>query len=89
MAVVSGVGHGVLKFTSNGGSVTGRHIVTMVRWVGATAASHTAVLTDTAGQEWFRSEADGANFIDLFPIYKPITGLSVAQSSGTFYVYTA
>ena len=86
---ITGVGHGIIKFTSNG-SVTGRHLVTYVRWVGATAAGATAKINDAAGNEWFSSLADGQYFIDIHPIFRMMDGVTVAaMSSGTMYVYTA
>lgn len=84
---ISGQGWNVIKFTSSG-TVTGRRVVGFIRWVGATAAGHLGVLQDAGGNEYFRSEADGANFIDIFPLNKVMNGQKVTISSGTFYVYT-
>ena len=62
--------------------------VTWVRWNGATTAGHALVLRDTAGNLVFASEADGANFIDIQPIFKVVKGLSLAtMQSGTCYVF--
>ena len=84
---ITGTSHNVLKYTSSG-TATGRRVVGFLRWVGATTAGHTAVLADASGNEYFRSEADGANFIDIFPLHKVMNGQAVTMSSGTFYVYT-
>ena len=85
---VSGYNIGVIKFTSNGDCLSNTVIVRYFRWIGATTAGHQCVVYDKAGNEWWRSEADGANFIDLFPIYRTIHGLSLGLlNSGTFYTY--
>lgn len=83
---ISGTGIGVVKFTSNG-TVTGLKQVAYVRWVGATAAGHTAELKDANGEEWWAGEADGPNFTDVHPIYRQINGLVVTLSSGSVYAY--
>jgi hypothetical protein len=76
-----------IKFSTSS-TVTGSYIIGYVRWVGATTAGHTATLRDPAGNEWFRSEADGANFIDLFPLNCRIQGgLVLSMGSGVFYAY--
>lgn len=84
---ISGVAHGVIRFTTNG-TLTGRRQVTYLRWIGATTAGHTLTLSDSNGARWFESEADGANFIDIHPVFNEINGLVVTLTSGTFYVYT-
>ena len=83
---ITGTSHNVLKFTSSG-TATGRRVVGFLRWVGATTAGHTVVLSDVAGNEYFKSEADGANFTDIFPLHKTMDGQAVVMSSGNFYIY--
>jgi len=84
---ISGVNIGVIKFTTNG-VLTGTRQVGFVRWVGGSIAGHTAILKDGNGAEWFKGEADGANYTDIHPIYAQVNGLNVALSSGALYVYT-
>ena len=59
-----------------------------IRWVGATTAGHSCVVTDGTGNVLFESVADAANFVDAYPIYKAVQGVIVATlGSGTVYVY--
>ena len=67
---------------------TRQFLVTWIRWNGATTAGHALLVKDSAGNTIFASEADGANFIDIQPIFKVCKGLVVtAMDSGTLYVF--
>ena len=89
MAVSFG-GTQCIKLGSNGDAVDRRLYLTYIRWVGGTTAGHTATVTDTAGNVLFTSEADGANFLDIQPVYQIRNGIVVsALGSGTLYVYIA
>jgi hypothetical protein len=73
---------------TQGDEITGRVYVRYVRWVGATTAGHTVSVTDSADHELFASEADGAAFIDVHPIFKWVDGVKANQmNSGKVYVY--
>lgn len=59
------------------------------RWVGATAAAESCVVTDGAGVVIWESIAAGDNYVesDLFPAARTYKGLIVATiDSGTLYV---
>ena len=43
---------------------TGRVKLAGVRWVGATAAQHVAVITDGAGRRVWSSEASGSSYVE-------------------------
>ena len=90
---MTGESSGVLVFTSadvgyvrSGAPAFVKHF----RWVRATAAGHTCVVKAKVGDVVFESEADGARFIDVHPLYKFVTGLTIdALDSGKLYVYLA
>jgi hypothetical protein len=85
---VSNTGDSPLIMSAQGDADTRQFIVTWVRWNGATTAGHTLTLKDSAGNIIFESVADGANFIDMQPIFKPCRGLSLTtMQSGTLYVF--
>lgn len=85
---VSGANTSVIKFSAASDAITGRIKIRTIRWVGATTAGHTLQITDTNGNIIFESEADGANFIDVHPMYEIFDGITVStMSSGDFYVY--
>lgn len=55
---------------------------------GATKAGHLLVVKDSAGNTIFESEADGANFIDVQPIFKVCKGVvATTMDSGKLYVF--
>ena len=67
---------------------TEKLLIKYIRWVGATTAGHSLVVNDTNGDMIFESVADGANFIDVHPIFEIIDGVVVAtMQSGTLYVF--
>lgn len=85
---VTGFNVNILKMTAAADAQTGRLHIDYIKWVGATTASHTLSVTNTAGAIIFESEADGANFIDLHPMDKWVNGVIVAtMDSGTLYVF--
>ena len=88
MAVSFGGTH-CIKFGSQGDAVTGMKHITYVRWIGGTTAGHKCYVTDTGGSVFFPSEADGANFTDIQPIFGWRNGITLLSlGSGTVYVYT-
>ena len=88
---VTGTGTGVLNFSASNDAVTDIHIVSSLRWVGATAAGHNCRVTDTAGNVIFVGEADGANFTDGWVFdRKWMNGIIAASmNSGTLQIYLA
>lgn len=62
-------------------------VIRYVRWVGATTAGHKLVL-QSKGMTIFESVADGANFIDVHPLFDMYHGIDITTlDSGTLYVY--
>ena len=63
---VTGTGTGILHITSSTDVVASTNVMILssLRWVGATAATHTCVITDGAGNVIFSSVANAANFVD-------------------------
>ncbi len=85
---VTGLSKGRLKVTSAEVAFTGHKFVTYIRWIGATTAGHSLVVNDADGDMVWESEADGANFIDVHPIFDIIDGITVAtMQSGDFYIW--
>ena len=79
---------GVYRITSTA-SATGNHFVTYVRWIGGAASGDQLIMSDGSGSIWFDSQADGADFIDIMPIFRVMNGLHVKTiDSGVFYIYT-
>jgi hypothetical protein len=84
---VTGLFGQVQKLTSTD-SVTGRLIVSYLRWVGATTAGHSLVVNDADGNVIWESEADGANFIDILPFWRRVNGVTVNTiDSGNLFIY--
>jgi len=78
----------LVKCTAASDEVTGQFRVTTVRWVGGTTAGHTCEITDSDDKVVFSSTADGANFIDIHPLFRQMNGIKVATlDSGTIYLY--
>lgn len=64
-----------------------RIYVKSIRWVGATTAGHTAVITNKNGRTIWASEVAGANFIDESLWESWIDGLSISTlASGKIYI---
>lgn len=85
---ISNQGGRVIKLTAQGDSFTDTVKISYLRWVGATTAGHTLDVQDGKGNTVFPSEADGANFLDICPIFDTIRGVDVAtMQSGTLYIY--
>ena len=72
------------------GTLTSERVrLTGVRWVGATTATHTAVLTDGTGQVIWASEGAGSSYVeaDSFSPTRLYCGLRLtALGSGKVYV---
>ena len=80
---------GIYRFDTGGGTVSGGQFVTYARWIAGAASGDQCVLSDGVGSIWFDSQADGADFIDIMPIYRVLQGLTVTTiDSGILYVYT-
>ena len=78
----------VVKFGSVGDALTGPQKISYIRWTGATTAGHRCRVTDTAGNVIFPSQADGAHFLDIQPIFQMRRGITIlSMASGTVYVY--
>lgn len=77
-----------LILSAQGDADTRSFFVTWIRWNGAGTAGDLLTVKDTAGNIVFESEADGANFIDLQPIFRVVKGISVTDmDSGKLYVF--
>jgi hypothetical protein len=86
--MVSGLEHQVPCFSTAGDEIIGRHFLKHMRWIGATTAGHALIVTDSAGVTIFESVADGSNYIDVFPFYRIVDGLTVqTMQSGKLYAY--
>lgn len=89
---MTGTAIGVLKFTNADVALalTGIKFVKHFRWISATTAGHKCIVKTASGDMAFESEADGAKFIDVHPLYKFMNGLTIdTLDSGTLYVYLA
>ena len=86
---ITGSGTGIFNFTASGDILTTLVIMDSCRWVGASAAGHLCHVTDSAGNTLFRSEADGANFVDGWVFDKKWTNgvVMASMNSGTFQLY--
>ena len=85
---VTGYNVQVLKMTAALDAQVGRLHIGMIRWINGGAANDEFELTNTSGDVLFNSIADGANFIDLHPLYKWVDGVIVSKlSSGTVFIY--
>lgn len=61
-----------------------------LRWTGATTAGHACIITDLDGGILFKSEANGAHFIDgwVFPRGQVVNGIMfTALDSGEVTLY--
>lgn len=70
--------------------ITGRVYVKYIRYIGTagTAAGEVATLVDSNDKELFSTIADGAEFIDVMPVWGIINGVKVsAITTGKFVVY--
>jgi len=79
----------IIEFTAAADAVTGLKLLVSIRWSGATTAGHQCVVSDSAGNVVFRSEANGANFIDGWVFdRKTVDGLVITTlGSGTVTAY--
>jgi len=90
MSVTNEEGSPVI-FTASGDVSTKSFIMDSLRWVGAGAAGDACVVKDGNGAEVFKSQANGANFIDGW-VWKRkwMHGVEVStMTSGTLYIYKA
>lgn len=81
---VTHAGKGVIKLTTQGDSLSGARYFTYMRWVGATTAGHVMKANDTAGDLIWESEADGANFNDIHPLFDRRVGLVIGSMTSGF-----
>lgn len=85
---VTGFNVNVLKMTAAADAQTGMLHVGYIRWINGGAADDECEITNTAGDILFNSIADGANFIDLHPLFQWVNGVIVSTlSSGTVFIY--
>ena len=85
---VTGFNVQVLKMTAALDAQVGRLHIGMIRWINGAAADDECEITDIAGNVLFNSIADGANFIDLHPLYKWVDGVILSKrDSGTVFIY--
>lgn len=85
--------------TASGTAVTSEILlITKIRWVGGTTASHQAVIQDANGNPFWESIANGADYVecDDFSTHgqrsssRYLNGLKVPTlGSGTLYIYLA
>jgi hypothetical protein len=77
-----------LETSTEGDTHTGRVYVTYVRWINGTTAGHQLVLKDSHGATLWESVADGANFLDIHPLFRWVDGLDVdTMDSGKVMVW--
>lgn len=87
---ISQEGQNPYIFNAAADATTHKVLISAIRWVGATATTHSCKLTDTAGNVIFESfcsvaKKDESQFFDCFPV----TGIIAATlDSGKVYVYT-
>ncbi len=91
MAVTINYQNKKVILTAAADEAEGVFIPAFYRYVGATAAGHQAILQDENGKELFKSEANGANFIDIQPASSKLRTITkmVAQTlaSGWIEIY--
>lgn len=86
---ITGLGRGVVKFDAQGDAIVGKRRVKHLRWVAHDSVADEALnVTDEAGFPLFESIADGANFIDIIPLYRWVDGITVVtMAHGFLYAY--
>lgn len=69
--------------------VPGDVFVDLIRWVGATTAGHAVEIQDGAGNPFWASVANGANYVERDPVRRTCKGgLKVPTlGSGKLYLY--
>lgn len=86
--MVTNAGKSPLIFSAQGDSITGVWHITYMRWTGASTAGHLLVVNDGDGDLIWDSEADGADFLDIHPLFEDRKGINVAtMDSGHLLVY--
>lgn len=87
---VTQAGQRCKRFGAAGDAITGNQIVRYFRWISGSAgvSGDELVVSDAAGNVWYRSVADGPNFPDVFPIFDVLDGITVTtMDSGELFVY--
>ena len=76
--------------TASGTAITTERVrILGFRWVGASAAGHACIVTDSGGVTIWESLAAGSNYVesDTFPVVRVYRGLTVPTlASGRLYV---
>ena len=89
--MITGQSKGIYQCSGVGDTLIGRYRVSYFRWVGATTAGHQCIVKEggSTGAVLFKSEADGANFLDVMALHRWADGLYVdTLGSGTVFIYT-
>lgn len=78
-----------IEMTAQADFIAERVKIGFMRWIGATTAGHSLVVDDGHGGLIWESEADGANFIDLHPLFNWYDGVTVTtMQSGKLIFWT-
>ena len=82
----------IIKMTSQADALTGNYILHGLRVVASAGTAGDAfVVTETDGDEIFRSSCSGANFVDSIDLdCHPVTGITFASNTsnhGILYIY--
>ncbi|MHA2065531.1 MAG: hypothetical protein ACXABY_14245 [Candidatus Thorarchaeota archaeon] len=79
---------GPIVMNAQGDSISSPTYITWLRWVGATTAGHSLVVNDGDGDRIASSECDGANFLDIIPIFRMRKGVvATTMQSGELSIY--
>lgn len=85
---VSRNGYIMVEFSSEGDTLDERLQVSYMRWLNATSANHELIVKDSSGNAIWKSVADGANFLDIHPLFRSVNGINVdTMDSGSLMVY--
>jgi hypothetical protein len=86
---VTGIETNIFEVTSSTDVISRTMNLASCRWIGATTAGHTCEVTDSSGNPIFKSEANGANFIDGWVFgKKTVDGIKfVSMQSGLMQFY--
>lgn len=87
---ITGVGRGRIKFDAQGDLLSGKFKVKHLRWVAIDGvAGDVLTIEDEDGFPLFPSVCDGANFIDIIPLYRWVDGIRiVSMPHGFLFAYT-
>ena len=79
---------GPIIMTAQGDSITSSVYISWVRWIGGTTDGHVMEITDHSGNRICKSQADGASFLDIIPIFRMRKGIIVnSLGSGTLEIH--